>query len=199
MRTAVLVGTLDTKGAEYEYVAGLLRAARIRVLLVDASVGRHSLASDVSAEDVARAAGADLTVLRERADRGSALDAMTEGASRIVQQLHDAGRCDGVLGMGGSGGTTLAAHVMQRLRLGLPKVIVSTIASGDTSAYVGTSDIVMMNSVTDIAGLNRFSRLILANAAHALAGMINRTDAAPSHSKPLIAASMFGVTRSLAP
>lgn len=194
MRTAVLVGTLDTKGAEYEYVAELLRAARIRVLLVDASVGHHSMASDVSAEDVARAAGADLIALRARGDRGAALDAMSEGAARVVQGLCDRGECDGVLGMGGSGGTTLAAHVMQRLRLGLPKVILSTIASGDTSAYVGTSDILMMNSVTDVAGLNRFSRLILANAAHALAGMINRADASPSRSKPLIAASMFGVT-----
>ncbi|WP_249044722.1 Tm-1-like ATP-binding domain-containing protein [Crossiella equi] len=196
----VLVGTLDTKGAEYERLVARITAAGCATLLVDIGVlGEPGLRADVSAREVASAAGADLTELRERADRGAALATMAEGAARILRCLHGKGLVHGVLGLGGSGGSSVVSAAMRALPVGVPKLLVSTMASGDTAPYVDAVDLTMMYSVVDIAGLNSVSELILRNAAAGIAGMAatherERSAADPRGDRPVIAASMFGVT-----
>ncbi|TDE14278.1 Tm-1-like ATP-binding domain-containing protein [Jiangella asiatica] len=195
MPTVALMGTLDTKGAEYAFVRDRLRAAGLEVVVVDTGVlGEPAFAPDVTRAEVARAAGTDVATLAARADRGQAIRAMADGAAVIVRRLRDEGRCDGALALGGTGGTSLASTALRTLPLGVPKIIVSTAASGDTQAYVGESDLVLMPSVADIAGVNRISAPILANAAAALAGMVRQEPLPPTGDKPLVAASMFGVT-----
>lgn len=195
MATAVLLGTLDTKGPEYAFVRDLLVGHGVDTIVVDAGVlDEPAIRADVSRTDVAAAAGADLEDLRTRRDRGAAVTAMGEGAAAVVARLRAEGRCDGALALGGTGGTALAARAFRELPLGLPKVIVSTAASGDTSAYVGETDTILIPSVTDIAGINRLSARILSNAAAAVAGMLNAGPPVIETSKSLIGASMFGVT-----
>ena len=194
MATVVAVGTLDTKGSEYAYLCERIREHGVDVILVDAGVlGQPSIHADLTREDVARAAGAELGALAAAGDRGAAVETMARGAGVIVRQLYDDGKLDGIVGLGGTGGSSLVAHAMRGLPVGVPKLLVSTVASGDTRPYVGAVDITMMYSVVDIAGLNQISARIIANAAAAIAGMARAT--APAiDGKPLIAASMFGVT-----
>jgi uncharacterized protein (UPF0261 family) len=193
-KTILLIGTLDTKGAEYGYVRELIVQRGHQVLLLDAGVaGEPKITPDISAEAVAQAGGSSLVKLRAEADRGTAITVMAEGAAKLAQQLHSEGKIDGVLGLGGSGGTAIATAAMRRLPVGLPKVMVSTVASGDVQPYVGIKDISMIYSVVDIAGLNRLSRRILANAAGAVCGMAEQ-NIPPVEDKPLLAATMFGVT-----
>ncbi len=196
MATVVLLGTLDTKGAEYAFLRDRVRAADCDVILIDAGVLSASPAADISADEVAQAGGADRAALASAGDRGPAVAAMTRGATAVVRRLFDAGRLDGILGLGGSGGSSLVSAAMQALPVGVPKMIVSTMASGDIRPYVGTSDIAMMYSVVDIAGINRISERILSNAAAAIAGMARAgaefTSSATA--RPLIGATMFGVT-----
>jgi len=167
------------------------------VLVMDLGVlGEAPFAPDIRAADVARAGGADLAALRAARDRGPATDAMQRGACALVPRLHAAGRIDGVLGLGGGGGTAMITAAMRTLPVGVPKLMVSTLASGNTAPYVDVSDITLMPSVVDIAGLNPLSRRILANAAGAIAGMVAAgTDAAgDAPPRPLLATTMFGVT-----
>ncbi|MDW8060339.1 MAG: Tm-1-like ATP-binding domain-containing protein [Thermomicrobium sp.] len=197
MPTVVLVGTLDTKGAEYEYLRQRLRERGCTVILVDAGVlGEPQAVPDITREEVARAAGADLADLVARADRGAAIATMARGTTAIVRELFREGRLHGVLALGGSGGSALATAAMRALPIGIPKLMVSTLASGDTRPYVGASDIAMLYPVVDIAGINRISERILTNAAAAMAGMAQAYESfqpsAPS--KPLVGATMFGVT-----
>ena len=195
MRTAVLVGTLDTKGPEYAFVRDRLRDAGLSVITVDTGVlGEPAFAPDVSRADVAAAAGADLAELVAAADRGAAVLTMARGAAVVVRDLHARGRLDGALALGGTGGTSLAAEAFRGLPLGVPKLIVSTAASGNTAAYIRETDLILMPSVVDVAGLNRISVRILANAAGALAGMLGADAVPASDGRPLVAASMFGVT-----
>lgn len=193
-KTLLLPGTFDTKGPEFAYVRDLIVARGHRAVTINAGVlGEPGFAPDYSAAQVAEAGGSSLEALRQSNDRALALDVMTRGAIRIVMQLHAGGQCDGVLGLGGSGGTAMATAAMRELPVGVPKVMVSTLASGDTRPYIGVKDICLMYSVVDIAGLNRLSRRILANAVGAVCGMAEQTT--PSiQDKPLIAATMFGVT-----
>ncbi|TDD80570.1 UPF0261 family protein [Actinomadura darangshiensis] len=193
MATVVLVGTLDTKGAEYAWLRERVRELGCDTVLVDAGVGPSGAEADVSAEEVARAAGTSLEALRDAGDRGAAVTAMGEGAAAVLAGLE---RVDAVLAVGGSGGSSIAARAVRDLPIGLPKLIVSTMASGDVTPYVGAKDVTMTYSVVDIAGINRVSRLILGNAAASAAGMA-KAYAAPAPSadeRPLVAASMFGVT-----
>jgi uncharacterized protein (UPF0261 family) len=189
-----LVGTLDTKGAEYAYLRDRLVELGVDVLVVD--VGVHepvALVPDVTRHEVARAAGADVAELAARGDRGAAVEAMGGGAEALVTRLHRQGRIDGVLALGGSGGSSIATRAMRSLPVGVPKLMVSTLASGDTRPYVGAVDVTMMYSVVDISGVNRVSARILANAAGAIAGMTGASPP-PLQEKPLVAATMFGVT-----
>jgi uncharacterized protein (UPF0261 family) len=197
MATVVLVGTLDTKGAEYAWLAQRLRGHRVDVVTVD--VGPLSdAAADVTAAEVAQAAGADPAALRSAGDRGAAMAAMAAGAARVVADLHAAGRLDGVLAVGGSGGTSVAARAVQELPVGVPKLLVSTMASGDVAPYVGAVDVTLMYAVVDVAGINSVSAQVLGNAAAAIAAMAReyaarRTAPAAGH-RPLVGLTMFGLT-----
>jgi uncharacterized protein (UPF0261 family) len=195
--TVLLAGTLDTKGAEYAYVRDRLRGRGIDVLVMDLGVlGEPAFVPDIPAADVARAGGADIGGLRATRDRGPATDTMRRGACALVPRLHAEGRIDGVLGLGGGGGTAMITAAMRTLPVGVPKLMVSTLASGNTAPYVDVSDITLMPSVVDIAGLNPLSRRILANAAGAMAGMVAAgADAAgDAPPRPLLATTMFGAT-----
>jgi uncharacterized protein (UPF0261 family) len=195
MATVVLLGTLDTKGEEYDFLRLRVRKEGVDALLVDTGVLGVPLAEpDISREEVAEAAGADAQELAKSGDRGAAVEAMARGAAEIVKELHAQGRLDAVLALGGSGGTAIATHAMRELPVGVPKLMVSTMASGDTRPYVGAVDVTLMYSVVDIAGLNPISEHILGNAAAAAAGMakVERRQAEPE--KPLVGATMFGVT-----
>ncbi|HET8844507.1 MAG TPA: Tm-1-like ATP-binding domain-containing protein, partial [Ktedonobacteraceae bacterium] len=197
MITVVLLGTLDTKGIEYDYLRKQVQASGCEALLIDAGVQGVPLAApDISRAEVALAAGADVAQLAAAGDRGTAVETMARGATAIVLDLFSQGRLQGVLGMGGSGGSSLISQAMRALPVGVPKLLVSTLASGDTRPYVGAVDITMMYSVVDIAGLNRISERILGNAAAAISAMAHAyTTAQPSaNARPLIGASMFGVT-----
>jgi uncharacterized protein (UPF0261 family) len=196
MATVVLLGTLDTKGAEYEYLRERVRAGGCDVVLVDAGVMAAPPAADISSDEVARAGGADRAALAAAADRGPAVTAMTRGAVAVAQRLHREGRLDAILGLGGSGGSAIISAAMQALPVGVPKLLVSTMASGDTRPYVGTADIALMYSVVDIAGINGISERILSNAAAAAAGMARAAaEFVPTGgAKPLVGATMFGVT-----
>jgi uncharacterized protein (UPF0261 family) len=198
MAVVVLVGTLDTKGAEYQWVADRLREHGADVVVVDTGVGTggsFTAPVTVTAGEVAAAAGFDIQRLRADNDRGAAVTAMGEGAAVVLSRL----AFDGVLALGGSGGSSIAARAVRDLPVGLPKLLVSTMAAGDVSPYVGASDVTMMYSVVDVAGINQVSLAVLGNAAAAIAGMAgayaSRRASSPSTSgRPLVAASMFGVT-----
>ena len=197
MPTVVLIGTLDTKGVEYDFIRKQLKRDGINVILVDAGVlGAPQVRADISREEVARAADANVAALATAGDRGAAVMTMAKGAAVIAQQLFAAKKLDGIMGMGGSGNSSIVAAAAQALPIGVPKLIVSTLASGDTRPYVGSSDVTMMYSVVDIAGINRVSERILTNAAAAIGGMAKSYAARKrvSKSKPLIGATMFGVT-----
>lgn len=195
MPTVVLVGTLDTKGDEYAFTRDRLRAAGVDVLVVDTGVlGEPGFEADVPRDQVAAAAGTELATLAAAADRGAAVVAMAAGAAEVVRGLHAEGRLDGALALGGTGGSALAAAAFRDLPLGVPKLIVSTAASGDTRPYVGETDLALMPSVVDIAGINRISARILANAAGAMAGMVTAGPLPDLATRDLVAASMFGVT-----
>jgi uncharacterized protein (UPF0261 family) len=191
----VLVGTLDTKGHEYAYLRDRIRDAGAEVLLVDAGVlGEPQVPADVTREEVARAGGAEHAELVRTADRGQAVDVMGRGAGEVLTRLHREGRLHGAAAVGGSGNSSIAAAAMRDLPVGVPKLIVSTVASGDTRAYVGATDVTMMYSVVDISGINRISSQILTNAAGAIAGMAGAKAPPPAGEKPLVGATMFGVT-----
>ncbi len=197
--TVVLIGTLDTKGPEHAYVRERLLEAGVDVRLVDVGIlGSPTVAADVTADEVARAAGASLEELREAGTAGGhraiALEAMARGASTLVAGWRGEGRCDGVMGLGGSGGSAIVSAVLRSLPIGVPKLLVSTMTSGDMRPYVGTRDLTLVHPVTDIQGLNRVSRAVLANAANAMAGMVRGLDSAPPSDRPLVAISMMGVT-----
>lgn len=196
MASVVLLGTLDTKGPEYAFLRDRVRAAGCEVILVDAGVMSERSSGDITADEVARAAGEDRAALAAAGDRGPAVATMTRGAVAVVRRLYDEGRLHGILGLGGSGGSSLVSAAMQGLPIGVPKLLVSTMASGDTRPYVGTSDIALLYSVVDIAGINEISERILGNAAAAIAGMATHAAAWKPRggARPLVGATMFGVT-----
>jgi uncharacterized protein (UPF0261 family) len=190
--TVVVIGTLDTKGAELAYLRDRLALHGVQAMLVDVgTLERPTVEPDVSREEVAAAAGVDLAALD---DRGAAVGAMADAAAAYVRRLHEEGGCDGILGAGGSGNTAIATRAMQALPVGVPKLMVSTVAAGDTRDYVGASDVTLMPSITDVAGVNSISGRILANAAAAMAGMIGAPPVELGEQRPLVAATMFGVT-----
>ena len=188
---AYLIGTCDTKAAELCYLRERLAAAGVFSCVVDVGTQGHDQGTaDVSAAEVAAShpEGAAAVFVN---DRGRAVAAMAEALRRWLPIRRDLG---GVLGIGGSGGTALIAPALRELNIGVPKLLVSTIASGNVAPYVGPSDIAMLYSVTDVAGLNRISRQVLGNAAHAMAGMLQGQVPDVAEDKPAIGLSMFGVT-----
>ena len=191
----VLIGTLDTKGEELDFAREIIEAHDIDVHLIDVGVMEDpDIEPDTSAHEVAEAAGTSLEHLREEADRGKAIETMGDGAAAIASRLHDDGLLEGVVGLGGSGNTSIATTAMRALPVGIPKLMVSTMASGDTEPYVGAKDVMMLYSVADIEGLNQLSRRVISNAALAMVGMVaNEPDISISE-KPTVGITMFGVT-----
>ncbi|HTZ50992.1 MAG TPA: Tm-1-like ATP-binding domain-containing protein [Spirochaetia bacterium] len=201
-KTVAIIGTLDTKGPEFAFLKAQVERLGCGTLVIDVGVvGQPFFPPDVRAEQVAAAAGVELSWLRSQGDRGAALDAMARGAVSVVTRLYEEGRFHGVISMGGGGGTGMAAGAMRALPIGVPKVMVSTMASaGDARTYVGTTDLLMFPSIVDVSGLNRISRTVFTNAAAAICGMVDAgdqvEDAIPGafSDRPLIAATMFGNT-----
>jgi uncharacterized protein (UPF0261 family) len=195
MATVVLLGTLDTKGLEYRFLCDRVREHGVEVLLLDAGIlGEPGATPDIGRDEIAAAVGVDIASLVSANDRGAAIDAMARGAAQVVLGLHAEGRLDGILGLGGSGNSTIIAQAMRALPVGVPKLLVSTVASGDTRPYMGSVDIAMMYSVVDIAGINRISARIMTNAAAMIAGAAKAQMPDLGAEKRLIGATMFGVT-----
>ena len=198
MAVVALIGTLDTKGAEYAWLAEQLDKHGVQALFVDVGSFSASPLANISSDDVIAAANSDAAALRERRDRGEMMQVMSVGAAHIVRDLAVSGRIHGLLALGGSGGSSVAAAAMQALPVGFPKLLVSTMASGDVKPYVGEVDATLMYSVVDVAGINSVSSQVFANAVAAIAGMArayeDRLAAAPAEHKPVVAVTMFGVT-----
>ena len=185
---------MDTKGEEHAFVANLIKQRGHQVLVIDTgTLDAPKLKPDITRFEVAAAAGADLNALVAKKDRGEAVAAMSRGAPVVLARLVADKRIDGVISLGGGGGTAISTAAMRALPIGFPKVMVSTLASGNTSQYVGVKDIVMFPSVVDVAGINRISRQILTRAAGAICGMVESVPS-PGEDKPIIVASMFGNT-----
>jgi len=195
-KTVCIVGTMDTKGIEFAFIKAQIESAGVSTCVINTGIlGAPQLTPDISADEVAQAGGSSLQALRDEGDRGNSVTVMAQGAAVLVTEKQAAGEIDGIISLGGSAGTTIGTTAMQAVPVGVPKIMVSTLASGDTSPYVQSKDICMMYSVVDIAGINRLSRQILANAAGAIVGMVSaEAPAAAAADKPLIAATMFGVT-----
>jgi uncharacterized protein (UPF0261 family) len=211
MATIALLGTMDTKGDEHGFVAAQIRARGHGTLIIDVGTDQSPrLKPDISREEVARIAGLDLPALIARHDRGECVAAMAGAAAVVLVKLHGEGKIDGVISLGGGGGTAIATAGMRALPLGFPKLMVSTLASGNTAQYVGVKDIVMFPAIVDVAGINRISRMILTRAAGAICGMVefrvpplggpdhanagDRLKAELQADKPIVVASMFGNT-----
>ena len=194
-KTIVIAGALDTKGQEFAFLKELIEKEGLKTLVIDFGVmGEPAFTPDITRQEVAKAGGGDLAYLASGEHKDEAMRVMAAGLTVVVRRLFDEGKLDGVIGMGGSGGTSLSTTAMRALPVGVPKVMVSTVGSGDVSAYVGTRDISIMPSVVDVAGFNRISRAIYTNAAGAITGMVKMETAKGDEEKPLVTASMFGNT-----
>ncbi len=195
-KTICLIGALDSKGQEYAFVREHILRRGHRVLTVNTGVlGSTDLFPvDVEGDRVARLGGGNLEQLRKKKDLGEAMQVMCAGAAVTIKSLYDEGKFDGIIGMGGTGGTTVVTSAMRALPVGVPKVCLSTVASGDVSAYVGTKDVTMIPSIVDVAGINRISRIVFSRAAGAICGMVETDIPGVREEKPVIAASMFGNT-----
>ncbi len=197
MKTIAIAGTFDTKGKEFLYVKTLVEKLGITPYMIHTGVFAPAFEVDVTNSEIAAAAGYDIEEIVERKDRAMATEALSKGMEILVPRLYAEGKFDGIISFGGSGGTSLATPAMRALPIGVPKVMVSTMASGNVSQYVGTSDIVMIPSIVDVAGLNKISKTIFKNAVLAIAGMVSlepEQEAEEEVSKPMVAATMFGVT-----
>ncbi len=197
MKTVAIIGTFDSKGQEYQYLKEQIEALGCRTLTVDMGAFDPYFTPDVSSAEVAKAGGVPLEEIVAKKDRALTTATMAKGMEILLPQLYAQGKLDGVIALGGTGGSSMAAPAMRALPIGVPKVLVSTVASGDTSPYVGTSDLMMMPSIVDVAGLNSISTTIFRNAASAIVGMVTlpaQLKADTAEKKPLVAATMFGVT-----
>lgn len=197
-KKVVLAGALDTKGEDFAYVKGLLQGFGFETIVIDFGVmGKPFFEPDIKRDEVAKAGGVSIEELIRKKDKSLAMEVMTKGLKEIVKKLYEEGNLDGIIGMGGSAGTVITTTAMQALPIGIPKVMVSTVAGGDVSRYVGLKDILMFPSIVDVAGLNRISRIVYKNAVGALAGMLLHgasEEIAKKPEKPVVVISMFGNT-----
>ena len=193
MATIAVLGTLDTKAEEHAFVAEIITQRGHIPLLIDVgSLNPPGVAPDIPRKEIAEAAGVKM---RELDDRGKAVEAMGKGAASIVGQLVAEGRINGIISLGGGGGTSIGTTAMRALPIGFPKLMVSTLAASESApVYMGVKDVTLMPSIVDVAGLNRISRKIFTNAAGAICGMVESTPAPSTNEKPIIVASMFGNT-----
>lgn len=194
MKTIALIGTFDSKGVEYAYVKQIIENLGLKTFTVHMGVFEPTFLPDVSNADVAKEVGVDIKDVVAKKDRAWATEVLSRGMEKLLPKLYKEGKFDAVLAFGGSGGTSIATPGMRALPIGVPKIMVSTVASGNTEQYVGTSDIIMMPSVVDVSGINSLSTKIFTNAAFAIAGMVSFENKTDIEKKPLIAATMFGVT-----
>ena len=194
MKTIAIAGTFDSKGIEYKYVKELVESLGLNTFTIHTGVFEPLFVPDVSNEEVAKAAGEDILKIAEKKDRALATEILSNGMKKLIPKLYAEGKFDGILSFGGTGGTSIVTPGMRELPIGVPKLMVSTVASGNTAQYIGTSDIVMMPSVVDVAGLNSISTKIFSNAVFAIAGMLKFENQKKIEKKPLVAATMFGVT-----
>jgi uncharacterized protein (UPF0261 family) len=193
LKTVAVVGTFDTKGKELKFIKECIEEQGVATLCVHTGAYEPLIQPDVTNEELVAAVGQTLKYLQD-ADRGTATELVSRATATLIPKLYAEGKFDGIISIGGSGGTSMATPAMRALPIGVPKVMVSTVASGDTSPYVGTSDVNMMPSVVDAEGLNDISKVIFSNAANSIAGMVKNKKEIKSSGKPLIAATMFGVT-----
>jgi uncharacterized protein (UPF0261 family) len=195
-KTICIVGAFDTKGEDHAFLREEILKLGQQVLTVNIGVleSTRLFPVDIEASEVVEAVGLDLEEIRSRKDKAEAMKAFDRGAPVLIRQLFDQGRFDSIIGMGGSGGSSIIASAMRALPIGVPKVLVSTVASGDVSFYVRGKDITMIPSIVDVAGLNRISRLVYARAAGAICGMVQNEPAQSLEDRPIITASMFGNT-----
>ena len=193
MKTIAIAGTFDSKGKEFLYVKELIETFGIRTFTIHTGVYEPAFKPDVSNEEVVRAAGEDIKIIAAKGDRAWATEVLSKGMEKMPR-LFAEGNFDGIISFGGSGGTSIVTPGMRKLPIGIPKVMVSTVASGNTEQYIGTSDIIMMPSVVDVAGLNTISTRIFNNAVFAIIGMVKFEIEKKLEKKPLVAATMFGVT-----
>jgi uncharacterized protein (UPF0261 family) len=194
MATIAVLGTLDSKGEEHAFVAALIHRFGYDTLLIDVGTGGPATVQpDITREQVAEAIGLDLASLMAKKDRGACVIAMTQAAPALAAKLAAEGRIQGIISLGGGGGTAIGTAAMRALPLGFPKLMVSTLAAGNVAPYLGTKDITMMPSIADVAGLNRLSRVIFTRAAGAICGMVG-AEPEVGAAKPLIVASQFGNT-----
>jgi len=196
-RTVVIVVTLDTKAQAAEFLRDEIASWGLNTIVIDPGIlGQPGLAADFTREQVAQAAGATLEALVAAGQKGAAIAKQTEGLIAIVRRLHAEGRVDGIVALGGGQGTSIASAAMRALPVGVPKLILSTVATGtfQFGSYIGIKDIAMMHSVTDILDVNAISRPILRNAANAIAGMALRGPAPKQAEKPTIAVTQLGQT-----
>jgi uncharacterized protein (UPF0261 family) len=194
-RTVGIIGTLDTKGEEFKFLKEQIESYGVSTLVIDIGViGEATFTPNISASEVAKAGGVELSDLVKERDRGHSMSVMAKGAELVVSNLYNSGEIDGIISMGGGGGTAVATNAMRTLPTGVPKLIVSTVASGNTRPYIGGKDIVMFYSIVDISGINKILRRVLINAAAAIAAMVKVNLEDISSGKPTAAATMFGVT-----
>jgi len=194
MKKVLIVGTLDTKGEEFSFVNDVIQSQGVETIVIDAGIFEPGFTPDISNVLVCKKSGNDLEQLRIVNDRGNNVKAMAEGAAKIAVELLEQGEIGGFISLGGSGGSSIAAEVMKVLPVGLPKILVSTMGAGDVSPYVGVKDVMMMYSIVDVAGLNNVLKEVLTNAALAISGIVKNKKPIEASTKPLIGATMFGVT-----
>ncbi|MBQ9827247.1 MAG: Tm-1-like ATP-binding domain-containing protein [Lachnospiraceae bacterium] len=194
MKTIAIIGTLDTKGREFGFIKQLIEERGLGTFCLNTGVFDPLFEADVSNAEIAAAVGADIKAIVEARDRATATDVISRGLKEILPKLYAEGKFDAVISAGGSGGTSMAAPAMRALPIGVPKMIISTMASGNVSQYVDTSDLIMVPSIVDVEGLNDISKKVFTNAVNALCGMVSYPSEVKSEGKPLLAATMFGVT-----
>ena len=194
-KQVVIVGALDTKGQEFKFVKDLIEKEGLDTLVVDFGVlGKPGFKPDISRDEVAKKGGHEISEFADGGHKDDAMKTMAKGLKETVTQLYEDGKLDGIIGMGGSGGTSITTTAMRALPVGVPKVMVSTMGGGDVSPFAGTKDITFMPSIVDVSGINSISSNIYANAAGAIAGMVKTEKPDTGVEKPLITASMFGNT-----
>lgn len=194
MKTVAIAGTFDTKGHEYLYIKETFENMGFKTFTIHTGVFEPKFTPDVSNSEVAAAAGVNIDEITKKKDRAYATETLSKAMEKLIPRLFEEGKFDGIISFGGTGGTSLVTPAMRALPIGVPKIMVSTVASGNTAQYIGTSDLIMMPSVVDVSGLNSISLKIFNNAIFAMAGMLSFEASKEVEKKPLIGATMFGVT-----
>lgn len=193
-RTVAIAGTFDSKSEEFLFIKEQIEKTGLNTFLIHTGIFSPAFEPDITNQQIAQAAGTDLTEIAANRDRAQGTKAIARGLEVLLPQLYSEGKFDGIISAGGSGGTSMVAPSMRALPIGVPKLIISTVAAGDVSGYVGSSDIFMYPSIVDVAGLNSISKKIFTNAANAISGMVINLSTEQVSEKKVIAASMFGVT-----